>query len=234
MARILIVDDSKEILDLAKMFLSDSGHEVLTAANAMDAMELLNTYRIDLGIFDIEMPYTNGFQLSETLKNSMRYKFFPIVFMTGRKEKKDVERAMKVKAEGYILKPIEKDKLNEAIDFVINKISPSKYPNVEISKTVLSENAQVIKKEPIKIKSISDVGLLAESTNRFKIDEVLELNSSLFHEVGIPPVAFRVANIREMVTGIWEVKLVFIGLNYESVQKLRSWILSQDIKNIAS
>lgn len=234
MARILIVDDSKEILDLVKLYLSESGHEILTATNAMDAMELLNIYRIDLGVFDIEMPYTNGFQLSETLKNSMRYKFFPIVFMTARKEKKDVERAMKVKAEGYILKPIEKVKLIEAIEFVLKKIPPSQYPNVEISKTILSENAQVIKKEPIRVKAISDIGILTESTHKFKLDEVVELNSNLFHEIGIPAVAFKVTNIKDIGGGKWEVKLIFVGLSYESVQKLRSWILSQDIKNFVA
>lgn len=234
MARILIVDDSIEVLNLARLYLSNENHEVLTATSAMSAMEVLNTYRVDLGIFDIEMPYTNGFQLAQTLKNSLRYKFFPIIFLTARKEKSDVERAMKIKADGYVLKPIVKDKLIEAVNFVTKKIPPAQTPNIDIKKTVISENAQVIKKESMLLKQISDIGVVVISKSKFNLDDVVELNSNLFHEIGIPPVPFKVVHVKEVESTLWEVKLVFLGLNYESVQRLRAWILAQDLNTAAS
>lgn len=233
MARILVVDDSKEILDLARMILTKAGHEIIVAESAMDAMEILNTYRVDMGIFDIEMPYTNGFQLAQTLRNSLRYKFFPIIFLTARKEKKDVERAAKVNAEGYVLKPIQKDKLLEAVNFILKKIPPSQYPLVELSKTVVPENAQIIQKEVIKIKSVSDIGLVIHINHKLTLDEVVEINTSLFTEVGIPQVPFKVRNNLDLENGTWEITLSFLGLSYESIQKLRGWILSQDIKRYA-
>lgn len=234
MARILVVDDTKEILDLARFILAGAGHEVITVESAMDAMEALNTYRADLGIFDIEMPYTNGFQLAQTLRNSLRYKFFPIIFLTVRKEKKDVERAAQVSAEGYVLKPIQKEKLLEAVDFVLKKIPPTQYPNIELSQTILSENAQIIKKENIKIKSISDIGILAIATHKLLPGDTVEIKSSLFSEVDIPAVPFKVLGSKERDDKTWEITLSFLGLSYESIQKLRGWILAQDIKKYSA
>src|SRR5690606_38339177 len=150
-------------------------------------------------------------------------------FLTARKEKSDVERAMKIKADGYVLKSIVKDKLIEAVNFVTKKIPPAQTPNIDIKKTVISENAQVIKKESMLLKQISDIGVVVISKSKFNLDDVVELNSNLFHEIGIPTVPFKVVHVKEVESTLWVVRLVFLGLNYESVQRLRAWILAQDL-----
>src|ERR1700682_2827224 len=74
MQRILIVDDERDVRDSVKCVLDLAGYEVLTAENAMDALEQLGRTPPDLVITDIIMPKINGVQAIQPIR-----KAFPLV-----------------------------------------------------------------------------------------------------------------------------------------------------------
>lgn len=119
MARILIVDDDKEIGYLIQQYLNHD-NDIFYAKNASDALELLNLYRFDLLIIDIEMPVCNGFQLAEKIQKSWKNRFIPYLFVSARNQKKDVQVALKLGAMDYLVKPLNKKILKERVEKYLN------------------------------------------------------------------------------------------------------------------
>jgi len=230
MARILVVDDVKEIRVLVKLILANAGHDVVIADDAMMAMEKLNCQRFDLGIFDIEMPYTNGFQLSKNLRESLRYKLFPIIFLTARKEKKDIERAIELNIESYILKPIQKEKLLEAVGKALKQGNANQDINLKISDDILPTQSLVSRKSAVTIKEISELGFVVLTTEPFEDEEILHLDSPFFALAGIPNMPLQVNSQRKNDSDQWESLLAFHDLNYEIMVKIRAWINQQILR----
>ena len=79
--RILLVDDDETLLELLKLILTSRGHEVTTAVDGQEAIELLQTERFDLIITDIVMPRMGGSQLNERLTADRGE--IPVLFMSG-------------------------------------------------------------------------------------------------------------------------------------------------------
>ena len=81
MARILMADDNDELLEFHRLFLGENGHEVLTAINGDEAMNLIASEPVDLLITDVIMPDKEGI---ETILELRRIKpDLPIIAISG-------------------------------------------------------------------------------------------------------------------------------------------------------
>lgn len=84
MSRIMIVDDNNGIISVLRVFLSSNGFEVMSAPNALAAINKLYTSPIpDFIITDYSMPIMDGCQFVEKIYEDPRYKHIPVVLMTG-------------------------------------------------------------------------------------------------------------------------------------------------------
>ena len=87
MAKILIIDDEAAIRELFKFVFEDSGHEVLTANNGLQALEVLQGDTPDFMVLDVSMPEMTGTQfITELLRRAgqdARLSTIPFVVMTG-------------------------------------------------------------------------------------------------------------------------------------------------------
>ena len=81
MARILIADDNDELLELHRVFLGQNGHEVLTARNGEEAMQLIATEPVDLLITDVIMPDKEGIETILELRRTRPT--LPIIAISG-------------------------------------------------------------------------------------------------------------------------------------------------------
>jgi CheY-like chemotaxis protein len=105
--RILVVDDNPTNLRLAVDILEFAGYEVLRAANAEQAEDVVRGTPVDLILMDIQMPGMDGLTLTMKLKADARAKHIPIVAVTSFAMKGDEERARRAGCDGYIAKPID-------------------------------------------------------------------------------------------------------------------------------
>jgi two-component system aerobic respiration control protein ArcA len=62
-------------------------------------------------LLDIGLPWVNGYELAEILKNNEDLKDIPLVFVSGKSSELDIARGKKVGADGYLTKPFELDEL---------------------------------------------------------------------------------------------------------------------------
>ncbi len=115
---ILTVDDDPRMLKLVKEYLKED-YDVATAINGKLALKFLETKTTDLVLLDYEMPGQNGAEVLQELRKQKATSNIPIVFLTGLDDIEKVREILKMKPQGYLLKPIDHDKLVAAIKGLI-------------------------------------------------------------------------------------------------------------------
>lgn len=111
---ILVVDDDPMMLKLIKEQLKDV-YSVATAINSKIAFKFLENKRTDLILLDYEMPGENGAQVLEKVRNNVNTASLPVIFLTGMNDKEKIRKVLELKPQGYLLKPIDRDKLRAII-----------------------------------------------------------------------------------------------------------------------
>jgi len=110
-ARILVVDDHEQNLELLQAYLEDIGCQILTARDGMEALGIVESSEPDLIVLDVMMPRMSGFQLCSKLKAEPRTRDIPIVMVTALSDVGDVERAVESGADDFLTKPVHKIEL---------------------------------------------------------------------------------------------------------------------------
>ncbi len=110
--KILIADDESIIRLGLKAMLEQLGHDVVTAMNGREAIQMVTRFEPDLAILDIKMPYTDGLQAVKTLARTHP---LPILLLTAYSEQDLIEKATDLPIQGYLIKPIKPAELSAAI-----------------------------------------------------------------------------------------------------------------------
>lgn len=117
---LIIEDDETQRLSLKRIFETD-GYQTLLAADSAELTALLDQDRqVHLIIMDVGLPWINGFELAQMLKEHRDLKKIPLVFLSGQAEDEDFEKAREVGAADYIKKPFDIDKLRRRIDELLS------------------------------------------------------------------------------------------------------------------
>jgi CheY-like chemotaxis protein len=92
MAKILVVDDEPDIVRFVAKLMTTRGHEVRTAADGFEALELVGAERPDVIILDLHLPNMDGFEVCRRLKSDEATRTIPIVMMTAAYVSMEVAR----------------------------------------------------------------------------------------------------------------------------------------------
>jgi len=109
--RILIVDDTEDIVKLVKMYLEHHHYEVITAYDGQEGLEKARTDKPDLIILDLMLPKINGYKVCGLLKRDTKYAKIPIILFTAKTQEKDMKLGEEVGADAYVTKPFEPEVL---------------------------------------------------------------------------------------------------------------------------
>lgn len=110
--KILIADDEPIIRLGLKSMLQGMGHEVTSATNGSEAVQMVSRYPFDLAILDIKMPYTDGLQATRLIAKKHP---LPIILLTAFSEQDLVEQASDLPIQGYLVKPVRPEQLSATI-----------------------------------------------------------------------------------------------------------------------
>lgn len=111
---ILVVDDDPRMLKMLKEQLHHD-YDVGTAVNGKIAMKFLESKHTDLILLDYEMPDEKGPDVLEKIRANRSTKDVPVIFLTGVTEREKIQKALVLQPQGYLLKPINHDRLIETI-----------------------------------------------------------------------------------------------------------------------
>ncbi|AZK43953.1 DNA-binding response regulator [Erysipelothrix piscisicarius] len=102
MAKILICDDERDIVNALKIYLSQEDYMIYEAFNGVEALDVLKKERIDPVLLDIMMPEMDGL---EAIMHIRQTTTIPIIFLTAKGEDTDKILGLNVGADDYITKP---------------------------------------------------------------------------------------------------------------------------------
>jgi DNA-binding response OmpR family regulator len=119
--RVMVVDDDAFVRQIIRTKLLSKGLEVIEAANGQDALKKAETEKPCLIVLDIMMPGMNGFDVCERLKANPQTVNVPVLFLTSRGDQEDRERAMRLGALDFFMKPFSPQKLSEKIMEIVCK-----------------------------------------------------------------------------------------------------------------
>ena len=118
MAKILVLDDVLDAVNLIKRILQKKGHEIFTFTEEEDALKYARSNELDLAILDIKLKKISGVEVLEDLK-----KIAPsikAIILTGYPTIETARASVKLGANEYCVKPIDKDELEEKVEEVLN------------------------------------------------------------------------------------------------------------------
>ena len=116
--RLLIADDEPFNLELMEVLVTSFGHECETARDGFEALNKMNR-DIDLILLDVMMPGMDGFEVARRIRENSELKDIPIVMVTGLDGKDDRLRAVKVGANDFIAKPVDRMELKIRTDSLL-------------------------------------------------------------------------------------------------------------------
>ena len=118
-AKLLVVDDEPNIVELLTASLRYAGFDVMGAANGQEALRLTRTFRPDLLVLDVMMPEMDGFDLVRRLRSEGTRT--PVVFLTARDAAEDKVAGLTLGGDDYVTKPFSLEEVVARIRAVLRR-----------------------------------------------------------------------------------------------------------------
>ncbi len=115
---VLVVDDEKNIVQLARLYLNKEGYEVESAYDGLDALKKAKSVRPDLIILDIMMPEMDGLAVCKELRKTSNV---PIIMLTARDDDVDRIVGLEIGADDYVTKPFNPRELVARVKAVLRR-----------------------------------------------------------------------------------------------------------------
>lgn len=222
LGKILVVDDDKNICEVIKMYLENSGYNVKVANDGREAQEAFTSYKPDLVLLDVMLPYLDGI---DVLKWIRRDSETPVIMITAKGETFDKVLGLELGADDYIVKPFEPKELMARVKAVLRRYtaeSDSKetltFDNlvIDINSYNVTYKGQEIKMPP---KEFELLHFLASNKNRVFTREQLLCEVWGYDYPGDSrTVDVHVKRLREKVAGgdNWQLETVWgVGYKFE-------------------
>ncbi|ATW23700.1 response regulator transcription factor [Candidatus Formimonas warabiya] len=222
-AKILVVDDDPNIVDLVRIYLEKEMFDVKTAYHGEGAMELFYSWTPDLVLLDIMMPQMNGWEVCTQIRKVSR---IPVIMLSARGETFDKVLGLELGADDYIVKPFDPKEMVARVKAVLRRTTTSfsareevVFPNLIINKSDYSITYQGLKTE-IPPKELELIYFLALHPNQvFTREQLLEKVWGYDFTGDSRTVDVHIKRLREKFTdeaGRWEIKTVWgVGYKFE-------------------
>ena len=229
MARVLLVDDDREILKMASTLLAHAQFDVVCCLNAIEALEAVKTRRFDAIITDANMNPYSGYDLIRSIKALPDYDLIPIAMLTGRREKRDVERAVAVGAEGYIVKPLDPVGFIEKVQDLVARGEAHRL-TAKFGEVTLNEVAAC--EVPMLLIGLTESGVQFDSDHRLLVGSQIRANSEVFTRMGIPSPMLKITSCTPGAgEDTFDIRASFVNLDEKQTQKLRQYIQTWAMQN---
>lgn len=208
MAKILVCDDDKEIVEAIEIYLQQEGHEVLKAYDGEEALRLLRSDHADLLIIDVMMPKLDGIRATLKIREANN---MPIIILSAKSEDADKILGLNVGADDYLTKPFNPLELVARVKSQLRRYTQlGSMVNVD-KRNVYSTGGLLIDDdlkevtvdgEPVRLTPIEYNILLLLVKNQGKVFSIDQIYESIWNEdaIGVDnTVAVHIRHIREKI-----------------------------------
>lgn len=119
--KVLLTDDEPNIVRVVSARLKAHGYEVAEAYDGEEALAKIDTEKPDILLLDIMLPKMDGFEVCSRIRSSEAYRNIPIILFSAKTQEEDKKKGREVKADAYISKPFDPQRLIETIEHLLSK-----------------------------------------------------------------------------------------------------------------
>ena len=112
---VLVLEDDIDLRKFAAWMLESEGFQVIQEADGEAGLELLRQRQVDLLLLDIKLPSRDGWSILEEMKNTPKLSMVPVIIFTASADISNRDRALKMGAADYLIKPIGAEFLKESV-----------------------------------------------------------------------------------------------------------------------
>ena len=123
MARILVIEDEKDIQDILEYNLRQAGHKVNLASTGQDGLKLAREKKPDLVLLDLMLPDISGTEVCKTLKQDPATRDTQVLILTAKGEEIDRVVGFELGADDYVVKPFSVRELVLRIQAILRRVS---------------------------------------------------------------------------------------------------------------
>jgi two-component system, OmpR family, phosphate regulon response regulator PhoB len=125
MARILVIEDERDLQKILGFNLREAGHEVLSALGGLEGLALAQTKHPDLVLLDLMLPDLSGTEICKTLKRDTATRSIAVIMLTAKGEEVDRVVGFELGADDYVVKPFSVRELLLRIEAVLRRGKPA-------------------------------------------------------------------------------------------------------------
>jgi DNA-binding response OmpR family regulator len=125
MKTILVVDDERKIVDLARDYLEHAGFVVLTASDGESAIQSVQRHRPDLVVLDLGLPGLDGLDVTRAIRRDSN---LPVIMLTARDDELDKLLGLELGADDYLTKPFSPRELVARVRAVLRRVDAGSRP----------------------------------------------------------------------------------------------------------
>ena len=224
MFHILVVDDDKHTRMLLKAILENANYTISCANDGMQALDILEKEHIDLVVLDIMMPNMDGYEFTETIRQTDNA--LPILMVTAKQLPEDEKKGFLVGTDDYITKPIDEEKLLLRIKALLRRAQIVNEQKIIIGDVTLDYNSLTVsrKDEVIELPQKEFMLLYKLLSYPGKIFTRIQLMDEIWgsdSETGWETVTVHVNRLRKRFEGFNEFEIIAVrGLGYKAVKKV--------------
>ena len=116
-------DDDDDIRGLVRFTLERRGHTVVEARDGVEAIARIGDFQPRLVVLDVMMPKLNGFEAFKQLQQDPTTRDIPVVFLSAKGQKVEVDEGLQLGAAGYVVKPFEPRELANYIEEILESLA---------------------------------------------------------------------------------------------------------------
>lgn len=217
-SKIMVVDDEMHIRELVRFYLDKAGFDTTEAANAEEALDIVENQYIDLAVVDIMMPGMDGFELVEQMR---QYREFPVIMLTAKSQSKDKLRGFSLGIDDYVTKPFDPDELMARVKTILKRYSINSSNVVKIGDVIFDGDKYEVRYQDqiihLPLKQFELAFELAKNPNQiFTREQLIEKIWGMDYDGFDRTVDVHIKRIRENLGHLPGFKVVTVrGLGYK-------------------
>lgn len=142
MFHILVVEDNANTRKLMDAVLTQHGYQPVLARDGVEALEILDKKHIDLIVLDIMMPRMDGYEFTETLRNSGCE--LPILMVTAKEKPADKHKGFIIGTDDYMVKPVDEEEMILRIGALLRRSRIVNEHQLTVGQTVLDYDSLAV------------------------------------------------------------------------------------------